>query len=302
MNIDSSLSNSFKRSKVRHNRWESRFAYLVLIPVLLYLVVFALLPVFMAFYYSLHGVSWGEFIGFQNYREALFEDPKVWKSFRNTFVYALIRIPTTIVLGFLIANALNSVRRGRGVLIFGFFAPYISNFVAFSAVFLYLYAGNGLFNAIFQAIGLPPQPFIRSVSQALPSVALMDAWKHIGFDVIMFLAALQNVPKTYYEAALVEGASSWHLMRYITIPLLRPTFLYLVVMISIWTLQVFEPIYVMTQGGPLDSTRSVVYTIYQAAFSNARLGYASALSFILFVVIFIITLIQLRIGVTRWEY
>lgn len=293
---------SARQPGVRYSRWESRFAYLALVPVVLYVILFFLFPVIMAFYCSLYDLSWGEFVGLQNYREAFFEDPRVWKSIRNTLVYALIRIPTTIVLGFLIANSLNTIRRGKGTLIFGFFAPHIANFVAFAAVFMYLYGNGGLFNAILQAIGLPPQPFIRSVRQALPSVALMDAWKHVGFDVIIILAALQNIPKDFYEAAIIEGASPWHLVRYITVPLLKPTFLYLLVMLSIWTLQVFEPIYVMTQGGPLDATRSIVFTIYQAAFANARIGYASALSFILLVIVFIITLVQMRAGITRWEY
>lgn len=299
--MDFPVANS--RARIRqYSRVESRFAYMALIPIMVYMTVFVLFPVIMAFYNSLHDLRWGEFVGLQNYREALFEDPKIWKSIRNTFIYALIRIPTTVILGFIVANILNNVKKGRAGLLFGFFAPYVTNFVAFSVVFMYLYSNGGLFNVILEGLGLPSQPFIRGLKQALPSVALMDAWKHIGFDVIIILAALQNIPKQLYEAAIIDGASAWLTIRYITIPLLQPTFLYLFVMLSIWTIQVFEPIYVMTNGGPLDATRSIVFTIYEAAFLNLRLGYASAISYILFVIILVITLIQLKVGRNRWEY
>jgi multiple sugar transport system permease protein len=273
------------------------------------MVMFVFYPLITAFYYSLHDLAYKEFVGLQNYREALFEDSRVQKSIRNTFMYLLIRVPTTIILGFWIANTLDKIsQRGRSPLLAGFFAPYLPSLVAFAAVFMHLYASGGLFNAFLQFFGLPPQPFTRHPRQALASIALMDAWKHIGFDIVIFLAALQNIPKTLYEAATVDGASRWQLTRYITIPLLRPTFLYLTAVLSIWTLQVFEPIYVMTgaaiggAGGPLDSTRTIVLTIYQAAFSSARIGYASAVSYVLFAIIFAITIVQLRVGITRWEY
>jgi ABC-type sugar transport system permease subunit len=247
-------------------------------------------------------MQFNEFVGLRNYREFLIEDKRGVKSIVNTFLYALIRIPATIIFGFLIANSLNEIKKGRGPLVFGFFAPFVANMVAFSSVFLYLYANNGLFNTILTALRLPTMTFSRGLHQALPSIALMDAWKHIGFDVIIFLAALKGIPNSLFEASIIDGASPWQITRYIKLPLIRPTILYLVVVLFIWTMQVFEPIYVMTDGGPLNATRTIVFGIFDAGFQEFRLGYASSMSYILFLIIFTITMIQLRIGRTRWSY
>ena len=289
-----------KGSRLR--RRQKQFALVALSPVMIYMGVFVILPVIMAFINSFLDTSTRAFVGIANYREFLFEDPRGPASIRNTFVYALIRIPATIIIGFFIANALDRIRYARGTMIFGFFAPYVTNMVAFSAVFLYLYANTGLFNTLLRSLNLPTMSFTRSLTQALPSIALMDAWKHIGFDVVVFLAALKAVPKTFYEAARIDGASGFQMVRFIKIPLLRPTILYLLVMIFIWTMQVFEPIYVMTGGGPLNATRTIVFSIYQAGFRQFRLGYASAIAYIEFILIMIVTLIQLRVGRTTWSY
>ena len=283
-------------------RWQLRFVWLSLTPILIYLAVFVVYPFGASIYYSFWDFFWNEPIGFGNYEEAIFNDPNVRQSFLNTLLYAVIRIPPTIILGFFIALALNKITRFRGPLIFGFFAPYVTSMVAYSAVFLYIFSNFGLLNVILQAFGLPTQPFIRSPSQALPSVALMDALKHIGFDVLIFMAALQNIPKSLYEAARIDGATPWQATRYITFPLMGPTFLFLTVVITVWTVQAFEPVYVLTAGGPVGSTRTVVYSIWQAAFLNGRVGYAAALSVLLFVVIALISFVQLRLGRTRWDY
>jgi len=293
-------ANALAQSKLY--RWQLHFVWISMTPILIYLAAFVIYPFGASIYYSLWDFFWNEYVGFDNYREALFEDRSVRLAFSNTLTYALIRIPATIIPGFFIALALNKILFARGGLIFGFFAPYITSMVAYSAVFLYLFNSLGLFNVILQSLGLPAQPFIRSVDQALISLALMDAFKHIGFDVLIFLAALQNIPRSFYEAALVDGASAWQTTLYITIPLMAPTILFLVVVITIWTTQVFEPVFVLTAGGPLNSTRTVVYSIWDAAFQNGRIGYGAALSVILFVVICFISIIQLRIGRTRWEY
>jgi len=283
-------------------RWQSRFVWISLSPILLYLASFVLYPFLASIYYSFWDFSWDEFIGFGNYREALFEDPKVRVAFTNTLLYALIRIPPTIILGFFIALALNKIVFGRGVMIFGFFAPYFTSMVAYSAIFLFMFSNIGLFNVILQSLGLPTQPFIRGINQALPSLALMDAFKHIGFDVLIFMAALQNIPSNLYDAARVDGASAWQETWYVTIPLMKPTFLFLTVVITIWTVQVFEPVYVLTNGGPVDSTRTVVFMIWEAAFRNGRIGYAAALSVLVFAIIGVVSIIQLWVGRTKWEY
>lgn len=288
-------SNVLQRDRIR-------FAAIALIPVILYLGVFLLYPVVMTFLNSFRDLKTREFVGIANYREYLFEDPRGWPSIRNTFTYALIRIPATIIPGFLFANMLYRRAKGRGPIIFGFFAPYITSMVAFCSIFVYLYANNGLFNAILAGLGLPTMGFIRSVTQALPSVALMDAWKHIGFDVVLFLVALQHVPRSLLEAAEIDGASGLQTVLRIKLPLIQPTIVYLVVVLLIWTMQVFEPIYVMTGGGPVDVTTTIMYEVYFSGFRSFRLGYASAISYILFAFLLIATVVQLRVGRTRWSY
>lgn len=283
-------------------RSQSRFVWFSLIPILVYLSVFVLYPFGAAIYFSFWDFFWNEFVGLQNYQEALFQDKRVAWAFLHTLIYALIRIPPTIIIGFFCALALNKIIFARGPLIFGFFAPYITSMVAYSAVFLYLFSNVGLLNVILQAAGLPAQPFIRDVTAALPSIALMDAFKHVGFDVLIFMAALQNIPSSVYEAARVDGATPWQVTWHVTIPLMGPTILFLVIVLTIWTVQVFEPVYVLTHGGPLTSTETVVYTIWDAAFDNGRIGYASAISILLFAVVIVISLVQLRVGRTRWEY
>ncbi len=283
-------------------RSQTRFVWLSLLPIILYLGVFVLFPLAAAVYSSFKDFFYDEFVGWDNYREALFEDPRVPGAFRNTLLYAIIRVPPTIIIGFFVALALNKIVHGRGVLIFGYFAPYIASMVAYAAVFIYLFSSTGLFNVILTALGLPAQSFIRDTTQALPSIALMDAFKHIGYDVLIFMAALQNVPAPLYEAARVDGATPWQTTRYITMPLVAPTALFLVVVLTIWTVQVFEPIFVLTQGGPLNRTESIVFLIWNAAFQNNRIGYASAISILLFLTLIVISLIQLRLGRTKWEY
>ena len=290
------------KNRIAIRRSEVRFAYIALLPVLVYMVIFVLFPVFMSLLYSFMNTRNNTFVGLDNYFEVLFDDPRGLKSFANTIKYALIRIPFTVVLGFFIANALNNVRTGRSILLAGFFAPYITSMVAYSTIFLYLYNNIGLINEFLRAMGLPAQGFLRDPDQALICIALMDGFKHIGFDVVMYIAALQAVPDSLYEAARIDGASPRQIMYKIKLPLLQPTILYLVVVITIWTLEVFEPIYDMTDGGPLNSTRSVIFTAYQAAFKDGRLGYGSAISMLLFFLIFVITLVQLRLGRTKWEY
>ena len=271
-------------------------------PILLYLAIFVVYPFGASIYYSFWDFFWNKFVGFANYREALFEDPRVRIALSNTVLYALIRIPPTIILGFFIALALNKILFGRGVMIFGFFAPYITSMVAYCAVFLFMFSNQGLCNVVLTSLGLPAQPFIRSIDQALPSIALMDAFKHIGFDVLIFLAALQNIPRSLYDAARVDGATPWQATLYVTIPLMRPTIVFLVVVITVWTIQVFEPVYVLTNGGPVNATRTVVFEIWESAFRNGRVGYAAALSVLLFLMIAVISLIQLWVGRTKWEY
>lgn len=283
-------------------RSQHRFAFIALAPVFLYIAVFVFVPLAAALFNSVRDTRAEVFVGLANYREFLLEDPQGLVSVRNTFVYALIRIPATVIAGFLIANSLDRVRAARGPLVFGMFAPYVTNMVAFSAVFLYLYANTGLFNTILQAIGLPRLDFYRGLNQALPSVALMDAWKHVGFDVIVLLAALKAIPRSLYEAATIDGATGAQVIFRIKLPLLQPTILYLVVVIFIWTMQVFEPVFVMTGGGPVNATRTIVLSIYQAGFRDFRFGYASAIAFIEFAIILIVTMVQLRVGRTTWRY
>lgn len=187
-----------------------------------------------------------------------------------------------------------------------YFVPFVTSFVAVAFVWNWLYAPNiGLINVTLDALGLPKQPFLRSPNQALPSIALVAVWRSLGFAIIIFLAGLQQIPETYYEAARIDGANRWHLFRNITLPLLNPVFVYLGVLQTIQFLRMFDLVQNMSidnAGGPLKSTTTVVLEVYKTGFGSYKMGYAGALTVILFFLILLITVVQLRVFSRRVEY
>ena len=271
------------------------------VPVLFYAVI-RFWPTLDAFWLSF--TDWNllgtpNFVGFRNYIR-LVQDPLFWKVFGNTFLYLLIGTPLSLVIAFVVAYQLDKVRFMHGFIRALYFLPFLTTAVAMAWVWRWFYqpVPIGVFNNAMASIGLPQQPFLRSTAQALPAVLAPAIWSGLGFQVVIFMAGLRAIPISYYEAARVDGVSRRTILWEITLPLLKPTFVFLVVFSSIGFLRIFDQVYNITNndpGGPLNSTKPLVLMIYQTAFNAFDMGYASAQTVILFLVLLGISVLQLRI-------
>jgi multiple sugar transport system permease protein len=237
--------------------------------------------------------------GFDNYQK-LFADPVFWKVFKNTFVYLLIGTPVSLIISFVIAYQLDQVRFMHGFLRMLYFLPFMTSAVAMAWVWRWFYqpVPVGLFNNALASLGIPQFPFLQSTTWALPSVLAPAVWAGLGFQVIIFMAGLRAIPRSYYEAARIDGVSWWTVLWEITLPLLKPTIVFIVVFSSIGFLRIFDHVFNMTTnnpGGPLNSTKPLVLMIYETAFSAFDMGYAAAQTVVLFLVLLVVSLIQLRI-------
>ena len=269
---------------------------------MVFFVWIRIFPIFSAFDISLR--KWNifsavkPFVGLANYQKLL-TDKTFGKVAFNTLKYVLCCVPSGLVLSLLVAMALNRIRRGAGFFRVLYFIPYITSVVAVAWIWRWLFMkSGGIINNLLMAAGLPAQPFMNSTSQALGVIASNVVWQGLGFKIIIFLAGLKQIPGVYYEAAAIDGAGAPQRFFRITLPLLNPTVIYLSVMTMIQTLQIFtqiKNISVQGTGGPLNSTNSVVHYIYQTAFQSFNMGYASAMTVVLFVCILIISLGQMRV-------
>jgi multiple sugar transport system permease protein len=280
---------------------------------MLFFLLWTIFPLIYTFIYSFY--DWQplfarqSFIGFANYREAFTRDPLFWKALKNTlvFTFANVFIGTFLALG--IALMIDSVSRLAAFYRVSFFMPVMISLVAASLVWQFIYQPRfGILNSLIfgtaDALGLPPPPEIGWLTRpqwAMFSIILMTFWKFIGFRMVIYLAGLQTIPKTYYEAARIDGANVWQRFRHITFPLLTSTTLFVVVISTIHSLQVFEQMFIMTRGGPFNSTISLVQLLYEKTFELYRFGYGASISFIIFALIFVLTVVQQRFFSNRWE-
>lgn len=237
--------------------------------------------------------------GFENYIR-LWNDPVFWKVFKNTFVYVLIGTPTSLVLSFVIAYHLDKVRFMHGFIRMLYFLPFMTSAVAMAWVWRWFYqpVPVGTFNNILAAMGVPQIEFLRSTTNALPAILAPAVWAGLGFQIIIFLAGLRAIPQSYYEAARIDGVGTWTILWEITLPLLRSTIVFIVVFSSIGFLRIFDQVYNMTSndpGGPLNSTKPLVLMIYDTAFNGFNMGYAASQTVVLFVILLVVSLIQLRL-------
>ena len=285
-------------------RAESRAAYFVLLPGLLVLVVFFFLPIAAALLLSLtdfdiYGIADADnvrFVGFQNYVD-LFHDALFWTSVKNTFYFVLVGGPLSV--GTSLAAALLIGSRGirfKGFFRTAYFAPVVTTLVAVAVVFRFIFHTRyGLLNYALAWLGIDPINWLGDPTWSMPAVIVLAVWKNFGYNMIIFIAGLQNIPEYLYEAATVDGANAWHRFRNITLPMLAPTFLFVAIITMIGYFQLFAEPYIMTDGGPLNSTLSVVLYMYREGFKWWDMGYAAAIAFVLFVIILIGTLIQLKL-------
>jgi multiple sugar transport system permease protein len=283
------------------------WAYLFLAIPLLFFLYFRIYPTLFAFEMSLY--DWNplsveqEYVGTANYErlaEELSNPRSVTRAaFSNTIVYVLLGVPIQLLLALLVALMLNEIRRLSMVYRLLFFLPFVTSTISIAWVFRALYQPQfGFLNVLLTLFSLPQQPFLKNPSQALYSILAMVIWQGLGFAVIIFLAGLKQIPRDYYEAAKVDGATRFQSFRAITLPLLNPSIVYLIVLQSISFLRTFAPVLAMTtqgDGGPLNSTTTVVLRIYREAFQRLDMGYASALTVLLFAIILVVTILQIRL-------
>lgn len=276
---------------------ESYAAWIFIAPALIGFFTFYLMPAFRALYISL--TDWNllrapKFIGWANFPK-LWNDVAFWSSMKVTLLYVIYNIPIQTVIGLLLAVLL--ARSGRSLVLRSMIlAPYlIANVIAAIIWFWMLDPLLGFGNAVLRWLGVGPIPFFSDQQLALPTVALVNIWRHMGLTALLFYTGMQAIPKDIYEAARIEGAGPWKSFFGITLPLIRPTMVFVLVTSIIGSFQVFDTIAVTTLGGPNYATRTIVWYIYENGFVNFRMGYASALSCALFVCLAIVTLLQMRI-------
>lgn len=287
--------------------------YIFIAPAVIFFCLLLVYPILFGFLLSFQ--DWNllareaSFVGLGNYAKAL-RDPLFRKSLWNTVYYTLMTIPPTVILSLILALMINSrLIRYKSLFRVLYFVPVVTSMVAISFVWKWMYNPRyGLINLALEAVGFTGQSWLSSPTLALPSVAIMMIWQGVGFYMVLFIAGLQGIPETLYEAATIDGANRWQTFSYITLPLLNPTIVFILITSVINSFQVFVPVFVMTSsttgepGGPLNSTRVLVYHLYSIAFRNLDMGYGSAIAFILFAILLIVTVLQFKVVQQKVEY
>ena len=287
----------------------NRAVILFLGPALVAIGVFFFLPVLAAFalsftdfdIYALGSFAFARFVGFKNYAQLL-SDPLFWKAFRNTLEFLLIGGPLSIAVSLGAALMIQSkLVRWKGFFRTAFFTPVVTTLVAVAVIWRFIYHPRfGLLNYLLSLVGIGGVDWLGDQHWAMPAIILMAVWKNFGYNMVIFIAGLQNIPAELYEAASIDGAGRVKQLRTITVPLLAPTTVYIIILTMIGYFQLFSEPYVMTQGGPLNSTLSIVLLMYQQGFRWWNMGYSAALAFVLFAFILVGSVIQSRIQ-KRWE-
>jgi multiple sugar transport system permease protein len=282
----------------------TKTAYFFLAPAVGAIFVFFFIPVLAAFLisftdfdiYTLGDFSTLRFVGFDNYLN-LFKDDLFWTALKNTFYFVIVAGPLSIMISLGAALLLSSkLVRFKSIFRLSYFIPVVTTLVAVAIVWRFIYHHNfGIMNYFIGFFGIDPIDWLGDPFWAMPSIILMAVWKNFGYNMIIFIAGLQNIPEELYEAANIEGANAWQKFKSITIPMLAPTTVFISIITMIGFFQLFAEPYVMTQGGPLNSTLSIVQYMYQEGFRWWNMGYSASIAFVLFFIIFIGTLIQFKV-------
>jgi multiple sugar transport system permease protein len=274
-------------------------------PSIILLLIFMLIPILVSLtlsftdfnVFAIYDWSNASFIGFENYNN-LMKDPLFWKALLNTLYALVVAMPLTIILALSFAALLNrETTYFKNFFKVSFYLPSITNTVAIAIVWAWMLNPDyGLINWFLGLFGIQGPNWLGDPAWAMPSVIMLVVWKAVGYNIILFTAGLQNIPDYLYEAAELDGASKFQQFLHVTIPALRPTIFFVTVMTIIGYLQLFEEPYMLTSGGPLDSTLSIVLYLYRQGFRFFKLGYASSIAFVLFIMIFALTFIQMKVG------
>jgi multiple sugar transport system permease protein len=292
-------SSRWQRLLYSDNFW----GWLFVLPTVIGILVFAAGPILAAFAISL--TRWNivdppVFVGLANYQEVVFEQELFWIALRNTLTYMVGVIPLQMSVALLIALALNQGLRYQALFRTLYFLPSVCSTVALALIWRVLFDYKlGVLNWFLDLVGLAPVPWLMRPSVAMPALIIMSAWQGIGYPMVLWLAGLQGIPQSYYDAAKVDGAGRLALFRHVTWPLLTPTTFFMLIIACINSFQVFEGTYVLTGGGPQRATYTLVFFIYEDAFRNFIMGRASAVAYVLFAFILVLTVAQLRLQ-KRW--
>jgi multiple sugar transport system permease protein len=287
---------------------ERRAAFMFLAPGLIIITLFFLIPVCASLLlslsdfdiYALADIHNIRFVALKNYAD-LIHNPLFWKALFNTLYFTVVGGPLTVTLSLLTAMLVNAkAAKWKGLYRTIYFAPIVTSIVAVAVVWKYLYHPRfGLLNRGLALIGIAPIDWLGDPRWAMPAIILLGIWKNFGYNMIIFVAALQSIPEDLYEAARIDGASALQQFRHVTLPLLTPTFVFVGIITAIGYLQLFPEPYVMTRGGPVYSTLSIVELMYEQGFRWWNMGFAASVAFVLFIVIAIATLLQLRVQKVR---
>ena len=293
-----------KKEKQKQYKASVTAAYIFIAPALIAIFIFFFIPVVAAFVisftdfdiYTLGDFNTLRFVGIKNYLQ-LFEDPLFWLSLKNTSYYVLLATPLSIAVSLGAALLLNSkLLKYKGVFRLSYFIPYITTLVAVAIVWRFIYHPKfGILNYFLGLVGINPIDWLGDPNWAMPAIVIMSVWKSFGYNMIIFIAGLQNIAEDLYEAASLEGAGEWQKFKSITLPMLAPTTLFISIITIVGYFQLFAEPYIMTQGGPLNSTLSIVQYMYQEGFRWWNMGYSASIAFVLFSIILVITIIQFRV-------
>jgi multiple sugar transport system permease protein len=281
-------------------------AFLFILPAIINFIIFRYLPILAAAQASLWDYSllggYRDFLGFKHYI-FMYSDPVFWKSMWVTALFVIFKVPIQVALSLVLAVFLAKEHWLTGVVRSAVFTPVVTSVIVVSILWSMMYHSElGLINSLLSAVGIPRQIFLSNPDRALPAVMAMMIWKEMGFSMIILMAGLKGIPDTYKEAAVVDGGKGWQIFLFITLPLLKRVLMFVVVTQTIFSFQVFEPVYVMTRGGPLDATKVIVYYIYQNGFRFQDMGYASALSIVTLAILLIVSIVQMRLFRSDVEY
>ncbi|MBU5474481.1 carbohydrate ABC transporter permease [Roseburia sp. MSJ-14] len=279
--------------------------WLFVIPALIPLIVFWIYPILRSIYISF--TDWDymsptyQFVFLDNFK-ALFKDQQFYDALWNTVVFTLGTLIPTIVLGLLLALLLQKSFKGSGLIKFILFSPWITPTVAVSIVWTWIYEpNNGIANAILKFFGLPGLQWIKSSQTAMLAVIVVTVWKSLGYAMIFYLSALEKVPKELYEASGMDGAKSWQRFRDVTIPCISPTTFFLMIITMVNSLQAYDQIQILTQGGPSGSTRTLLYMYYQLGFEEFNMGQATAVAIVLILITVLLSVVQFT-GSKKWVH
>lgn len=306
INVKKSVPVKYKKGLFNYGRRESFKDFLFALPALLFLALFTYYPLANSVYLSF--TDWNmvrpikKFLGLTNY-EKLLADPELYHTLKVTFTYTIVEVGLELAIGLALAVLFNVMSRAYSAMRVVIFLPHYISMVVASMVFVWMYNFDyGILNSVLKMLGLSPVNWLNDPKMALWSVIVVAVWKGVGFTMLIFISGLRSIPVEYYEASSIDGANKWHQLRYITIPLLSPTTLFLVITSFISSMQVFQSVDVMTNGGPLGSTHVMVLWIYEMSFGQFKVGKGSALIIMFFFLIIVLTALQFIISKKKVHY